>query len=93
MKFMNIMLLNDGDEVYRAVVKQENAVDASLIGTGNEQKYRITIEVDNPDINFDEVVLFSSGVLSARCLHSRFTMSLSSQQSILSRKTLITALL
>lgn len=66
LKFMNIMLLNDGDEVYRAVVKQENAVDASLIGTGNEQKYRITIEVDNPNIDFDEVVLFSSGVLSAR---------------------------
>ncbi|TGX80297.1 hypothetical protein E5358_13140 [Palleniella muris] len=66
LKFMNIMLLNDGVEVHRAVVKQENAVDASLIGTDNEQKYRITIEVDQPDINFDEVVLFSSGVLSAR---------------------------
>lgn len=63
LKLLNIALYNDGEEVLRKVVVSEKAVNASLIGDKEEQKYRYTIEIDKAGLDFDEVILFSSGVL------------------------------
>lgn len=60
----NIRLYKGGKEVLSDVTKHWSAVGAGLIGNGQEQKMRFSIDVP-AGTDFDEVVLWKSGVLGA----------------------------
>ena len=60
----NIRLYKDGQQVASALTRHWSAVGAGLIGSGQEQKMRFSIDVP-AGIAFDEMVLWKSGVLGA----------------------------
>lgn len=60
----NIKLFNEGQEVERKVTTHRDAISAGLIGKDNAQKMRLSVDVP-AGCQFDEMVLYSTGVLSA----------------------------
>ena len=60
----NIKLFNEGQEVERKVTTHWDAISAGLIGKDNAQKMRLSVDVP-AGCQFDEMVLYSTGVLSA----------------------------
>lgn len=60
----NIQLLKNGKEVKRGVTTHWSGISAGLIGSGNTEKGRLSIDVP-AGTDFDEIVLYSSGVLEA----------------------------
>ena len=62
LKFWNVRLYKDGKEVSGGVVS--SAIGAKLIGSENTHKVRYSINVP-AGVSFDEIRLFSSGLLSA----------------------------
>lgn len=60
----NIKLFNEGQEVERKVTTHWDAISAGLIGKDNAQKMRLSVDVP-AGYQFDEMVLYSTGVLSA----------------------------
>ena len=64
LKLYNIKLYNNGQEVTRAVTTHWDAISAGLIGSEDAHKMRFSIDVPEGCV-FDEIVLYSTGVLSA----------------------------
>ena len=64
LKFYNIKLYNNGQEVTGAVTTHWDAISAGLIGSEDAHKMRFSIDVPEGCV-FDEIVLYSTGVLSA----------------------------
>ena len=62
LNFLRIKLKNNGEEVASGVGKDNNGVSLSLIGTATEGQARLSIETEEV---FDEIELYSSGLLSA----------------------------
>lgn len=60
----NIQLYKDGKKVAGGVATHWGAISAGLIGSEDTQKMRMSIDVP-AGIDFDEIVLFNSGVLEA----------------------------
>lgn len=60
----NIQLYKDGQKVKGGVATHWGAISAGLIGSENTQKMRMSIDVP-AGTDFDEIVLFNSGVLEA----------------------------
>ena len=60
----NIKLFNEGQEVERKVTTHWDAISAGLIGKDDAQKMRLSVDVP-AGCQFDEMVLYSTGVLSA----------------------------
>lgn len=60
----NIQLYKDGKNVAGGVATHWGAISAGLIGSENTQKMRMSIDVP-AGTDFDEIVLFNSGVLEA----------------------------
>ena len=60
----NIKLFNEGKEVEAQVTTHWDAISAGLIGKDAAQKMRLSVDVP-AGCQFDEVVLYNSGVLSA----------------------------
>lgn len=60
----NIQLYKDGKKVAGGVATHWGAISAGLIGSENTQKMRMSIDVP-AGTDFDEIVLFNSGVLEA----------------------------
>lgn len=60
----NIQLYKDGKKVKGGVATHWGAISAGLIGSENTQKMRMSIDVP-AGTDFDEIVLFNSGVLEA----------------------------
>lgn len=60
----NIQLYKDGEKVMGGVATHWGAISAGLIGSENTQKMRMSIDVP-AGTDFDEIVLFNSGVLEA----------------------------
>lgn len=58
----NIRTYYHGAETYNSLVSENNAVKVKLIGSSKMQKLRFAITVP-ADVNFDEFVLWKSGVL------------------------------
>jgi len=68
LQFLQVRCYHDGEEVYRHVIDESNAVNADIGGSNKSQKIRYSIEVPDIDNNgrptqVDEIVLWSSGVL------------------------------
>ena len=63
LKFYNIKLYNNGQEVTGAVTTHWDAISAGLIGSEEAHKMRFSIDVPEGCV-FDEIVLYSTGVLS-----------------------------
>ena len=63
LKFYNIKLYNNGQEVAGAVTTHWDAISAGLIGSEDAHKMRFSIDVPEGCV-FDEIVLYSTGVLS-----------------------------
>lgn len=63
LNIMNIQLYKNGNKVEGGATKHWQAIDAGLIGSGQMQKVRYSIDVP-AGTDFDEVVLYTSGVLS-----------------------------
>ena len=62
LQFFQIRCYHDGQEVYRKLIDETNAVGVGLIEGDQSQKVRFSIEV--PDsIEFDEFMLWTAGVL------------------------------
>ena len=64
LKFYNIQLLKNGNKVEGGVTTHWNGISAGLIGSEKTEKGRLSIDVP-AGTNFDEIVLYSSGVLGA----------------------------
>lgn len=64
LKLYNIKLYNNGQEVIGAVTTHWDAISAGLIGSEDAHKMRFSIDVPEGCV-FDEIVLYSTGVLSA----------------------------
>lgn len=65
LKFYNIVLYKDGQQVYSSVVNENNTVQAALLGAPGSAKVRYAIEVPQEYVGqFDEFTLFTSGVLN-----------------------------
>lgn len=65
LKFYNIVLYKDGEQVYSSVVSENNTVQAALLGAPGSAKVRYAIEVPQEYVGqFDEFTLFTSGVLN-----------------------------
>lgn len=64
LKFYNIQLLKNGNKVEGGVTTHWNAISAGLIGSEKTEKGRLSIDVP-AGTDFDEIVLYSSGLLSA----------------------------
>lgn len=60
----NIQLYKDGQKVAGGVATHWGAISAGIIGSENTQKMRMSIDVP-AGTDFDEIVLFNSGVLEA----------------------------
>lgn len=60
----NIQLYKDGKKVAGGVATHWGAISAGLIGSEDTQKMRMSIDVP-AGIDFDEIVLFNSGVINA----------------------------
>ena len=68
LEFFQIRCYNDGEEVYRHVITESNAVAAGVGTSTKAQKVRFSIRVDPIDkdakpVRFNQVVLWKSGVL------------------------------
>lgn len=64
LELYNIQLLKNGKKVYGDATTHWNGISAGLIGSEKTEKGRLSIDV--PAVtDFDEIVLYSSGVLSA----------------------------
>lgn len=61
----NIQLYKDGKKVTGGVATHWGAISAGLIGSENTQKRRMSIDVP-AGTDFDEIVLFNSGVIGAK---------------------------
>lgn len=64
LKLYNIQLLKNGKNVYGDATTHWNAISAGLIGSEKTEKGRLSIDVP-AGTDFDEIVLYSSGVLGA----------------------------
>ena len=64
LKLYNIKLYNDGKEVTEGVTTHWDAISAGLIGKEETRKMCLNVEVPAGCV-FDEIVLYSTGVLSA----------------------------
>lgn len=64
LKLYNIQLLKNGNKVYGDATTHWNAISAGLIGSEKTEKGRLSIDVP-AGTDFDEIVLYSSGVLGA----------------------------
>lgn len=62
LKLYNIQLLKNGNKVYGDATTHWNAISAGLIGSEKTEKGRLSIDVP-AGTDFDEIVLYSSGVL------------------------------
>ena len=62
LKLYNIQLLKNGNKVKGGVTTHWNAISAGLIGSEKTEKGRLSIDVP-AGTDFDEIVLYSSGVL------------------------------
>lgn len=65
LKLYNIQLFNKGEKVEGKVTTHWDAISAGLIGKDNAQKMRLSVDVPE-GCQFDEMVLYSTGVLSAK---------------------------
>lgn len=68
LEFFQIRCYNDGEEVYRHVITESNAVAAGVGTSTKAQKVRFSIRVDPIDkdaktLRFNQIVLWKSGVL------------------------------
>lgn len=64
LELYNIQLLKNGNKVEGGVTTHWNGISAGLIGSEKTEKGRLSIDVP-AGTDFDEIVLYSSGVLSA----------------------------
>lgn len=69
LQFLQIRCYNQGKEVYRHLIDENNAIGADIAGSGKLQKIRYSIEVPAYDskgtpIQMDEFQLWNSGVLN-----------------------------
>lgn len=64
LKLYNIQLLKNGNKVEGGVTTHWNGISAGLIGSEKTEKGRLSIDVP-AGTDFDEIVLYSSGLLSA----------------------------
>lgn len=64
LELYNIQLLKKGEKVEGGVTTHWNGISAGLIGSEKTEKGRLSIDVP-AGTDFDEIVLYSSGVLSA----------------------------
>lgn len=64
LKFYNIQLLKNGNKVEGGVTTHWNGISAGLIGSEKTEKGRLSINVP-AGTDFDEIVLYSSGLLGA----------------------------
>lgn len=64
LELYNIQLLKNGEEVKGGVTTHWNGISAGLIGSENTEKGRLSIDVP-AGTDFNEIVLYSSGVLAA----------------------------
>ena len=69
LQFLQIRCYNNGNEVYRHLIDENNAISASVGGSDKLQKIRYSIEVPATDskgnpIQMDEFQLWNSGVLN-----------------------------
>lgn len=64
LKLYNIQLLKNGKKVYGDATTHWNGISAGLIGSEKTEKGRLSIDVP-AGTDFDEIVLYSSGLLSA----------------------------
>lgn len=64
LKLYNIQLLKNGNKVYGDATTHWNGISAGLIGSEKTEKGRLSIDVP-AGTDFDEIVLYSSGLLSA----------------------------
>lgn len=64
LELYNIQLLKNGKKVYGDATTHWNGISAGLIGSENTEKGRLSIDVP-AGADFDEIVLYSSGVLAA----------------------------
>ena len=64
LKFYNIQLLKNGNKVKGGVTTHWNGISAGLIGSEKTEKGRLSIDVP-AGTDFDEIVLYSSGLLGA----------------------------
>ena len=64
LKFYNIQLLKNGNKVYGDATTHWNGISAGLIGSEKTEKGRLSIDVP-AGTDFDEIVLYSSGLLGA----------------------------
>lgn len=62
LKLYNIQLLKKGNKVYGDATTHWNGISAGLIGSEKTEKGRLSIDVP-AGTNFDEIVLYSSGLL------------------------------
>ena len=62
LKLYNIQLLKNGNKVYGNATTHWNGISAGLIGSEKKEKGRLSIDVP-AGTDFDEIVLYSSGVL------------------------------
>ena len=65
LKFYNIQLLKNGNKVEGGVTTHWNGISAGLIGSEKTEKGRLSINVP-AGTDFDEIVLYSSGLLGAK---------------------------
>lgn len=63
LELYNIQLLKNGNKVYGDATTHWNGISAGLIGSEKTEKGRLSIDVP-AGTDFDEIVLYSSGVLS-----------------------------
>ena len=64
LELYNIQLMKNGKKVYGDATTHWNGISAGLIGSEKTEKGRLSIDVP-AGTDFDEIVLYSSGVLSA----------------------------
>lgn len=69
LQFMQIRCYHNGEEIYRHLIDENNAISADLIGSEKVQKVRYSIEVPSIDANgkptqMDEFQLWNSGVIN-----------------------------
>lgn len=64
LELYNIQLLKNGNKVYGDATTHWNGISAGLIGSEKTEKGRLSIDVP-AGTDFDEIVLYSTGVLSA----------------------------
>lgn len=69
LEFMQIRCYHNGEEIYRHLIDENNAISADLIGSEKVQKVRYSIEVPSIDKNgkptqMDEFQLWNTGVIN-----------------------------